>query len=197
MKLIIFTLILAVAVGYAFGGRLGNVSRLRIRWAPLAVVGFAMQVYDPPGNWPLALLFGSFVLLSIFVLRNRRIAGFMVILVGVALNFIVIAANRGMPVSAQALQTSRQMGTMSGLTNNADAYVKHHLASGDDKLLFLGDVIGLAPPVSQAISIGDIVTYGGVCMVVIVAMRRKEEEREQGEYEMVPSSAGEAHGVGG
>ena len=51
---------------------------------------------------------------------------------------------------------------MAALTDRADAYVKHHLAGPDERVLFLGDVIGLPPPVAQAISLGDIFTYGGV-----------------------------------
>jgi hypothetical protein len=195
MKLILITLLVAITVGYLLGGRLSNISNLRIKWAPLAIVGLAMQMYNPPGKWPLAMLFGSFVLLSIFAVANRRIAGFSLILVGVALNFIVIGVNRGMPVATQALEASGQMGTISGLTNDADSYVKHHLATSEDKVIFLGDVMGIAPPVSQAISLGDIFSYGGVAVVIVTAMRR--EAKPEDEESLVPVSAGEPQGAGG
>ena len=52
MKLMLLTLALTLGVGYLLGGRLSNLADLRIRWAPLAVVGFAMQLINPPG--PLA-----------------------------------------------------------------------------------------------------------------------------------------------
>ena len=41
------------------------------------------------------------------------------------------------------------------------------------RLLFLGDVIAIPPPVSQVISIGDIFTYGGVVIVIAGSMRRR------------------------
>jgi hypothetical protein len=195
MKLILITLLVAITTGYLLGGRLSNISNLRIRWAPLAIVGLAMQMYNPPGRWPLAMLFGSFVLLSVFAIANRKVAGFTLILVGVALNFIVIGVNSGMPVAMQALEASGQLGTISGLTNDADSYVKHHLATSEDKLIFLGDVMGIAPPVSQAISLGDIFSYGGVAMVIVTAMRR-EPRKDEGD-ELVPVPVGEPQGVGG
>ena len=175
MKLILATLLLAVVLGYLNGGRLSNLSHLRIRWAPLALVGFAMQLVNPPGHWPLVMLLGSFVLLSIFAVANIRTAGFAVILIGVAMNFAVIALNSGMPVSRQALIASGQADTLGDLVNDADSYVKHHLADGDDRALFLGDVIALEPPIAQAVSVGDFYTYGGVGLVIIAAMRRRSD----------------------
>jgi hypothetical protein len=176
MKLILATLLLAVVVGYLNGGRLSNLSHLRIRWAPLALVGFAMQLVNPPGDWPLVMLLGSFVLLSIFAIANIRTAGFAVILIGVAMNFTVIALNSGMPVSRQALIASGQADTLGDLVNDADSYVKHHLADGDDRALFLGDVIALAPPIAQAVSVGDFYTYGGVAIVIVAAMKRRPDD---------------------
>jgi Family of unknown function (DUF5317) len=173
MKLLFGTLALTILAGYVFGGRLTNLGALRIRWAPLALAGLVMQVINPPGRWPLVMLIGSFVLLSTFAIVNIRVAGFALILIGVSLNFVVIAANAGMPVSEQALMASGQGDTVGELTDDADSYVKHHLATDKDRLLFLGDVIALRPPIAQAISVGDIFTYGGVAVVIVAAMRRR------------------------
>jgi hypothetical protein len=176
MKLILGTLLFALVAGFLIGGRLSNLSHLRIRWAPLALVGFAMQLVNPPGNWPLFLLLGSFVLLSIFAIVNIRTPGFVLILIGVAMNFTVIAVNSGMPVSEQALIASGQADTLGDLVNDADSYVKHHLADGEDRVLFLGDVIAIPPPIAQAVSVGDFFTYGGVAVVIMAGMRRRPEE---------------------
>ncbi len=176
MKLIAGTLLISILAGYLIGGRMSNLGHLRIRWAPLAIVGFAMQIVNPPGRWPLAMLLASFVLLSLFAVANLKTVGFPLVLVGVALNFIVIGANGGMPVSEQALIASGQADTVSDLTNDADSYVKHHLADEDDVLLFLGDVIAVPSPIAQAISVGDIFTYGGVCVVIAAGMRRRETD---------------------
>jgi Family of unknown function (DUF5317) len=65
--------------------------------------------------------------------------------------------------------------------------VKHHLADDDDRLLALGDVIALPAPIGQAISIGDIFTYGGVVVVVVAGMRRRTKEQ--------PAPAAEVQGA--
>jgi hypothetical protein len=172
MKLIAAALVIAIAVGYLAGGRLSNLATLDVRWAPLALVGLILQLINPPGSWPLVLLLVSFVALSVFAIKNARVVGFPIILLGVSLNFLVIGLNGGMPVSEHALEASGQQDTIDGLTNDADSYVKHHLA-GEETLLFLGDVIPLAPPIAQAISLGDIFTYGGVAVVIVAGMRRR------------------------
>jgi hypothetical protein len=137
------------------------------------------------------MLLGSFVLLSIFALVNIRTPGFGLIAIGVTMNFLVIGANGGMPVSSHALVASGQIDTVADLTNNADSYVKHHLADDGDVVLWLGDVIALPPPISQAISLGDIFTYGGVAVVIVSGMRRRREG-------VVPATvSGEVQGAGG
>jgi Family of unknown function (DUF5317) len=177
MKLIVGALVIAIALGYLTGGRLSNLANLRIRWAPLALVGLTMQLINPPGRWPLAMLIGSFVLLFVFAIVNRHVLGFWLILVGVSLNFFVIGVNSGMPVSTQALSASGQEDTIGQLTDRAGSYVKHHLASDEDRVLFLGDVIAIPQPIGQAISIGDIFTYAGVVVVVVAGMRRRTKEQ--------------------
>jgi Family of unknown function (DUF5317) len=171
MKLVAIGLLLGVAVGYLRGGRLSQLSELKPRYAPLALAGLLLQLVNPPGSWPLVLLILSFVLLTAFTLANIRIVGFAAILVGVVLNFAVIAINGGMPVDRDAIVASGQGSTLAPLLEHRG--VKHHLAGPDDRLLFLGDVIAVPPPVSQVISIGDLFTYGGMAIVIAGSMRRR------------------------
>ena len=49
---------------------------------------------------------------------------------------------------------------------------------------FLGDVIAIPPPLAQAISLGDIFTYGGVAVVVISGMRRRSAAEPVGRGEV-------------
>jgi hypothetical protein len=74
-----------------------------------------------------------------------------------------------MPVSREALIASDQRDTIDDLRNVDTA--KHHLADEDDRLVFLGDVIAIPSPVEQAISIGDLFTYGGVALFLAAGMR--------------------------
>ena len=58
------------------------------------MVGFALQFVTGPGNTvPLVCLYTSFVLLTIFAVKNIKIVGFPIVLFGIALNFAVIGLN--------------------------------------------------------------------------------------------------------
>jgi len=136
MGLILVTFTLAAATGYLLRGRLSSLGALRVRWAPLALVGLALQFAPLPGRTlPLAALFVSFVVLTAFAIVNIRVGGFPLILIGVLLNFTVIAVNDGMPVTRQALVASDQINTLTYLVQNGGA--KHHLADSKDRLLLL------------------------------------------------------------
>jgi hypothetical protein len=178
MKLMAICMSAILLVGYLTGGRLRNVANLEIEWPWLALVGLALQFVTGPGSTvPLVCLYLSFAILILFTIKNIRVFGFAVILAGVLCNLLVIGANGGMPVSKAALRGSDQGKFLGDLENNP--YPKHHLATDDDLLRFLGDVIPVPDPVAQAISIGDILTYGGVGMVVVGAMRGPSRRRER------------------
>jgi hypothetical protein len=171
MKLVLPSFLIAVAIGYARGGRLAALGRLRLRWQGLAIVGLALQiVLWPGGSWPLVYLYVSFVILATFAIVNIRTTGFALILAGIALNFAVIVVNEGMPVSRAAIVASGQASTMDELVNDGGA--KHHLATADDRVRFLGDVIAIGP-LEQAISVGDVLMYGGVMMLIAAARGRR------------------------
>jgi hypothetical protein len=170
MKLALITIVPALAIGTASGGRLRALSSTRVRWWPLALAGVGLQVVPGSGNVGRWLLLTSFALLAGFVIANLRLPGFALILLGVALNFAVIAANQGMPVTRHALEASGQAGTLEELVEEGGA--KHHLADEDTRLLFLGDVIPLGTPINRAISIGDVGTHVGVMWFIIVGMHR-------------------------
>ena len=171
MKLVLPSFLLAVAIGYARGGRLATLGLLRLRWQGLAIAGLALQILLwPGGTWPLVYLYVSFVILTVFAVANIRIVGVPLILIGIALNFAVIAVNQGMPVSRAAIVNSGQASSVDELVNEGGA--KHHLASAEDELRFLGDVIALRP-LEQAISVGDVFTYGGVMILIAAGMGRR------------------------
>jgi hypothetical protein len=172
MKLTLVAITIAIVAGLLAGGRLSNLATARIRWSALALVGLALQLLPVPGHrLSLGLLFVSFGILLVFVLANLRLPGFALILLGLAMNFSVITANGGMPVTGSALVASGQQGTLELLVHDGGA--KHHLAAGSDLLLPLADVIPL-PGIDQVVSPGDITTYGGVIWLVAWCMRRRE-----------------------
>jgi hypothetical protein len=128
----------------------------------------------------------SFVLLLGFAVLNVRAPGFALILIGVALNFVVIAVNHGMPVSRGALVSSGQQDTLNALTRNEGA--KHHLLGPGDALVPLADVISLGPQVHQIVSWGDVAAYSGAVWFVVGTMVR----RRRTEPQLEASAVGEA-----
>jgi hypothetical protein len=172
MKLVAATIALAVLIGYLCGGRLSFLTgrKFRLRW--LAALGLAMQVAPTPAGHPeidLWLLYLSFGPLFAFVVANLRQSGVALILLGVVLNFTVIVANQGMPVSAHALAASGQQDSLHLLITEGGA--KHHLAGSGDIFMQLGDVIPIGGFVKQALSPGDVACYLGVVWLVIAGMQ--------------------------
>src|SRR4051794_22435708 len=165
MPLVLGTLLVAATVGLLTGGRWSRLAELEIAWVPLAITGLAMQWFAPStGVLPLVLLLVSFAALIAFAVRNLGLPGFRLILLGILLNFVVIAANGGMPVSRSALVSSGQVDTLEALVHDGGA--KHHLASDADLLVPLADVIPV-PPIHNVVSVGDVLTYAGVAWLVV------------------------------
>ena len=199
MRLVLIALVLAFAVGLLSGGHLSGLATIRLRWAPLAVIGCAMQFFTPSAHgWPYAVLLVSFAFLTVFAVVNLKVAGFTLILAGLLMNFAVIAVNHGMPVTKHALTASGQGQLLNYLIEHGGA--KHHLAGPQDQLLFLADITPFPPPITQAVSAGDIVAYAGVGYVVVAAMRRRrpgEEESAASEDAEGPDRAELRSPVGG
>lgn len=205
MILFASVIVLAVGIGYALGGRLRRFERLRLRWWWLAVLGLAIQVAplpEGPGGTDLvvrtAVLSSSYTLLITFAIANVHLPGLPLILIGLACNFAVIAANGGMPVSAEALVDSGQAEALDELRNAGSQ--KHHLMTEDDVLTFLADVIPVPEPIGEAISAGDILTYLGLILLAVATMRGRIPSRDPtswGAYrgKHRPGSTEEPYGV--
>jgi hypothetical protein len=82
-----------------------------------------------------------------------------------------------MPVPRWSLERSDQIGELQYLIDHGGA--KHHLATPDDRLLFLADVIPIPSPIRQSVSPGDIVAYVGVAFVIVSAMRRRPDDEPE------------------
>lgn len=175
MRLLSAVLTAALLTGYALGGRLRSLAGVRIRWWWLAPVALATQGLPVPalggavGRWlPVAALLLSYALLLVVAVANLRLFGFPLVVIGLAMNLLVIAANRGMPVSESAL---RRAGFGEDIqTLRGDEGEKHHLASEQDVLLPLADVIGIGGPLPVVVSAGDLAAYGGAAAFLARAM---------------------------
>ena len=176
MKLLLAVVLVSIYLGYLFGGRLSRLEALRPRWWGLVIVGLGIQFIPLPEGMTgtdlvvrTGVLALSYTLLVTFAAVNIRMPGMVLVLIGLACNFTVIAVNGGMPASAQALIDSGQRDVLESIRNEgAD---KHHLLTDQDDLTFLADVIAVPQPIGQAISIGDVLVYAGLVWLVIATMR--------------------------
>lgn len=169
MRLIGIALVVAIAIGLLAGGSLRVFPSVTIRWWALAMAGVILQLLPIGGEAGFWALLASFALLIAFAIVNLRAPGFILILTGLLLNGLVIAANHGMPVTVRALQRSDQLSTLNDLEQRGGA--KHHLADDGTVLLPIADVIGIPAPIAQVISVGDVSMFVGVGWFVVAALQ--------------------------
>lgn len=171
MRLIVLCVVVATIVGLFSGGTLRGFPSRKLRGAWLALMGVVLQFIPLGGAIGTGLLYASFLALIAFAGLNVRAHGFSLILAGLVLNAVVIAANQGMPVTRNALEGSNQSATLDDLIANGGA--KHHLADTGTILLPLGDVIPLGEPLDQAISVGDVCVQLGAVWFIVSSMPRR------------------------
>jgi hypothetical protein len=160
-------MVLTVPLG---GGRLGRLESVRIRWVPLAVAAFAVQVMlvtvVPDGDTDLhrILHLATYALAAACLLRNLDVRFVWLVGVGGLLNLVAIAANGGvMPASSGALDRAG-LEAQSGDFANSDLVDDAHVA-------FLGDVFAVPAgwPGANVFSVGDVLMLMGVFLAVHAA----------------------------
>lgn len=166
-------LVMGLLLGWGFGGALRNLAHLRVGLWWMFPVGLFLQVAPVPQPetgtaryLPFAILLFSYLVLISVTAINWRLRGAPVILVGLLLNVLPIALNQGMPVSGQAV---REVG---GSVKEVPTELggKHHLATGEDRLTFLGDVLPIREPFREVVSVGDLVLWLGAAVFLAGAM---------------------------
>lgn len=174
-------ILIVIVVALLRGGTLRNFAALRLRLAPLAIAGLALQMltFLGIGNVP-ALAFAvvplyllSMLLLCIWVALNWRIPGMALIAAGLLMNLLAVAANGGqMPVSPEA---ARLAGRYEDLAGSDPAVSKHVVAvEGQTRLWPLIDIIGVPAgvPFAPVWSIGDLVLTLGIAILCYRTIRR-------------------------
>jgi len=154
------------------GGSLGALAKLDLRWLWTAPVALALQVVIvtiAPGGDPTlheAVHIGTYGLLGIFLLANRRLPGVRLIGAGTLTNAIAIVANGGvMPVAATAHRLAG-LSTGTGFQNSAVLSHPH--------LLWLGDIIPIPAPygLHNVLSLGDCAIFAGMFVLLHRTCRR-------------------------
>lgn len=157
--------------GMVSGGHLSNLARVRIRSWPILVAAVIVQatlgLVPGPARWILALACCGAVVTWCARNRGRNwlCAGLVLLGLGVVVNATVMAANRGMPVSAPALAAA-------GMPRNMDVtqghLYKHVSLTNRTRLAQLGDFIPLRP-VRTVLSPGDVAMLAGIAVVAWAA----------------------------
>ena len=171
MRLIMFTVVAASVAGLVAGGTFRDFPSTRLRSTWLALAGVVLQFIPVGGTLGTILLYASFAALIAFGVLNIRAPGFVLILIGLALNAIVIVANQGMPVTRNALERSNQSATLSG----SDRERRREAPSGrrrhDPPPAGGRHPAGAA--VDQAISVGDVCVQLGAAWFIVFSMPRR------------------------
>lgn len=177
LLLAIVAVVLGLAIGVATGGKIRRVGEIHLRWWGLALAGLGLQLVPVPtmegstDRWIAAGLYAlSYVVLFVFVMLNARRPGFALLGVGFALNALVIGINGGMPVSEHALRSlAGERGDAAVARLETEGGLRHHLATSEDRLRPIGDVIPIPGPVSGVFSVGDLLALIGATWVIAAA----------------------------
>lgn len=171
MALVLTTVVGALLVGYARGGRLANLAQVRLHrgWlVAVAVLTQALLTVASALDGPVEVLTGPVLLAShlallAFVWCNRLLPGMTLVFAGFTMNAAVITANGAMPVSREALFA------VSGRAAVAIPPGKHRLLADSDSLVWLADIIPI-PVLRTVVSAGDVVLGAGVAILVVNLM---------------------------
>ena len=178
MLLLLTTMIgLGLLIGFAARGSINGLKELHLRavWILfLALVIGLLPLFSDSINrhrYPLQLVTFAgvlvFLIVNILMARGEVRAAFAVVTVGWALNFVVIAANHGMPLSRWAYATSGQAGA---ITVGKGGFYRIVLGGPHTTLYRLGDVIPVKP-YHVVLSLGDIFMILGLALVIAAGMR--------------------------
>ena len=167
MQWIVLVLVVALVVGWLRGGKLRNLTEVRVAawWLlPLGFVILTASNFVPAEYDSLAvgLVLASYIPLLIFVWLNREASGIWIAGIGILMNFTVIALNGGMPVLPEAA-------AIAGETGELVLDAKHVLLTDDTRLPFLADIIPLPGAV---VSLGDVFLAIGVAVFLEDQMRQ-------------------------
>jgi hypothetical protein len=172
--LVLGILVGALAAGFLAGGSLRSFERVHMHWWGVAALGLLVQFVPVPDlDTSSRLVAGlvvasSYGLLMAFIAVNHRVPAAILMFVGLAMNLIVVGANGGMPVTADAIRAS-------GGHSFQIADGRHHLAGDTDVLVVLGDTIPV-PGLGVVLSPGDVLLYAGVAWFVVAIMRGRFRE---------------------
>lgn len=187
-------LFLALATAVLRGGRLVNLGDIELRawWLLFLALGLQLGTrWLPTADWKesagLAMVLVSFAILMVLVALNRSKPGMWLAGIGVMMNFLVIAANGGMPVLAGAAEAASGFAVSDP---DLSGSFKHVLLDETSNLTFFADVIPLRlAGIGEVISIGDIFLAVGLGVFLEHELRRPRRWFKRGARAQAGSAA--------
>jgi len=167
---------------------------LRLRWLPLPLVSFGVQLVvfssliPDVGPLTVPLHLGSMILLLAFLLVNLRYRALGIVALGTALNLLVIALNGGHMPARPAHVRAIGFPQVADALETAGYFQKTGRMYETTRLPMLGDVVHLplpGPGPDRLVSPGDLLIAAGVFLFVqeapVPRHRRSQERPRQGE----------------
>lgn len=153
-------------------GSFARLTELRFERPWLLAIGLGIQialgVVDIPSarleDVGVGLLLVSYVAVLGFCMSNIGTRGMLLIGIGIALNAGVIALNAGMPYTVVR-------------GDHPETTVKHRPERTTDILPFLSDRLAYGSPLNAAISVGDLVLFGGIIHLAYANSRPTRRRR--------------------
>lgn len=197
--MIIAVLALGIVFGYIRKGSLKNLAYYKIKFVPLILLSCIMQIgiylaykynIEMIQNYDIVIHFVSYIVLFAGLMGNFDNKWFLLITVGIVLNFIVIFLNGGkMPVSLDAAEKIGLDATALSVLLTAKAGT-HQLLGPDALLGILGDVIPFALPqalkfFSNIYSVGDIFMFVGILGLlqsIMISHKNQDEINKEEDY---------------
>jgi hypothetical protein len=181
--MVLEAILTALLLGWALKGRFGRLADAHINYAWMIFVPLGLAIASGMLNHSHAVpysspLFGAVRILGlvtwiVFAAANMSIPGAKLILAGLVVNLIAVAANGGtMPVSYDSvIVTYGEKGARHWMA--VFPQVKDMLISNATRLRFLCDVVPLPRPFSMGCvySVGDIITSVGGFIAIVALMR--------------------------
>jgi hypothetical protein len=113
-------------------------------------------------------------MIGVFLWANRHLPGALLLATGAGMNFLAILLNGGVMPAAASAQRTAGLAVPTGFNNSA--HLAHPLVP------WLGDVIPVPGPLPNVMSVGDLVIYAGMLVLLhrICGAPRPRVQRDPG-----------------
>ena len=147
---------------------------MSLHWWPVAATALALQIYLTWGAglqleaaWRIGTLWGTHAVIAVVLLRNLRFPGMHWLLAGMALNFLVMAANGGlMPVSPETLIRGGREQVLARNTIGEPLTKKNVILPEEEtRRALLSDRL-VVPGQRGAFSVGDVLIAVGIVVAL-------------------------------